>query len=312
MATIVIIADDARQRHALIDVGQSCGLEVLSCIASRQFDQQQQELVPDLWLVDVEDEDNVLDRIGYDQTFLVGLTTAPSFTDQVPYSRWKQAITRKLLKVLAGTDAHLPNLHPCDLFPEVWRVVLLAASMGGLDAVKLFLDQVPSDLPVAFLLIQHIDQKMQNHLPRILGRHNDWQFILIEHDIFTLECGKVYIVPVAQQVNFTSEGHLCLQAEHWAGSYQPSISDMMYRASQTFKDKLLTIVFSGMGNDGSKSAYYHGRQGAKLWAQSAESCICASQPDQMRGTGQVSFNADPAGLATALINEYSQNRETIT
>lgn len=312
MAKLVIIADDARQRHALMDVGQSCGLEVLTCIASRQFDQSQQQLQPDLWIVDVADEDEVLELIGFDQTFLVGLTTAPSFTEKILYQRWKKAVTQKLLKVLTGINADLPMSQSCELFPNVWRIVLLAASMGGLDAVKLFLDQLPPDLPVAFLLTQHIDQKMQNHLPRILGRHNSWQFELIDKNIESLECSHIYIVPVLQQINFTTEGHIRLQAESWPTQYQPSITEMMQRASQTFKNKLLTIVFSGMGDDGSKSAVQHVKHGAKIWAQTAESCTSASQPDQMRATGQVSLNADPIGLAAALVNEYMQNRETIS
>ena len=84
---------------------------------------------------------------------------------------------------------------------------------------------------------------------------------------------------------------------------------MMYRASQMFGQQLLTIVFSGMGDDGRQAAEHQRRQGGIIWAQTTDSCACSSQPDQMRKTGYVSFNANPSGLAAHLIHEYRHSRE---
>ena len=317
--TIIIVADDARQRHALTDVIQSCGFELLHCMASRQLivgDIQQQ---PDLWIIDVEDEDDLLESIGFDQPFLVGIVTAPSFTDKVLYNRWKQVVSRKLLKLLNNNVPILNSqaasyltkglLSPSDTLPNVWRVVLLAASMGGLEAVKAFLDKLPADLPITFLLAQHINPHMQVQLPRILCRHNQWVCELIDRTNTSLEQGKVYIIPASQQINFDTEGNVQLHQEAWPGAYQPSITEVMRRASSTFRQQLLTIVFSGMGDDGSHSAAYQIACGGKIWAQTAESCASSSQPDQMRVTGQVSFNDSPEGLANQLIIEYQQSME---
>ena len=63
---LIIIADDARQRHALSDVAQFCGFEILHCLASRQFGETHFEQQPDLWIIDVEDEDDLLEQIGFD------------------------------------------------------------------------------------------------------------------------------------------------------------------------------------------------------------------------------------------------------
>ncbi|XID75666.1 chemotaxis protein CheB [Alkanindiges sp. WGS2144] len=316
---LIIIADDARQRHALTDVSQSCGFEVLHCLASRQLSAEQLNHQPDLWIIDVEKEDDLLEVIGFDQPFLVGLTTAPSFTEQVMYKRWKQAVSRKLLKLLSNDVPILTNrvvsglthgrVTPSKVLPDAWRVVLLAASMGGLEAVKAFLDQLPTDLPVVFLLVQHIDPYMQVQLPRILSRHNQWPIVILDEPIEQLECSKVYIVPALHQISFTQHGGVQLLSENWPGAYQPSITEMMHRASNLFRQQLLTVVFSGMGDDGSHSAAHQIACGGMIWAQIADSCACPSQPDQMRATGQVSFNATPEGLAEQLMNEYQQSRE---
>ncbi len=316
---LIIVADDARQRHALSDVAQFCGFDILHCLASRQFGETQFIEQPDLWVIDVENEDDLLDLIGFDQPFLVGIVAAPSFTEQIMYKRWKQVISRKLLKLLSNNVpilnnhvvSHLTNgsITSSAVLPELWRVVVLAASMGGLEAVKAFLDKLPTDIPISFLLVQHIDPHMQVQLPRILGRHNQWVFEGFDQPDKQLDQGRVYIVPAIQQISFTGEGKVQLQHEAWPGAYQPSITEVMRRASSIFRQQLLTIVFSGMGDDGSHSAAYQISCGGKIWAQTAESCTSPSQPDQMRATGQVCFNSCPEGLANQLINEYQQSRE---
>lgn len=317
--SLIIVADDARQRHALTDVIQSCGFELLHCMASRQLSDSHLAQLPDLWIVDVENEDDLLEIIGFDQPFLVGIVTAPSFTDQVMYKRWKQVVSRKLLKLLSNNVPILNNqvvshltkglIAPSLVLPNVWRIVLLAASMGGLEAVKAFLDKLPADLPITFLLVQHINPHMQMQLPRILSRHNKWVCEVLDQQDMLLDKGKVYIVPATQQVSFASGGKVELQHEAWPGAYQPSITEVMRRASSTFRQQLLTIVFSGMGDDGSHSATHQIACGGKIWAQTAESCASSSQPDQMRATGQVCFNGCPEGLANQLITEYQQSTE---
>lgn len=318
---LIIIADDARQRHALSDVSQACGVETLHCLAGRQFNAAIAQQQPDLWIIDVENEDDILELIGFDQPVLIGMPIAPAFTDQLMYKRWKQSISRKLIKLLGEQLPHLMadedglrlvsagDKGANKLLPDVWRVVMLAASMGGLEAVKAFLDQLPVDLPVAFLLVQHIDPYMQSQLPRILSRHNQWNFEMLNRTGIALNMGKVYIVPAAQQISFAKTGHIVLESQNWPGMYQPSITEVMRRASPIFRQQLLTIVFSGMGDDGSHSAAQQIACGGLIWAQLGESCASASQPDQMRATGHVSFNATPEGLAQQLVAEYQQSKE---
>ena len=86
----------------------------------------------------------------------------------------------------------------------------------------------------------------------------------------------------------------------WPGQYQPSINEVLLRASQAFSDRLLTIVFSGMGEDGIQAAQQVTQQHGLIWAQTAISCDCSSQPDAMRATGQVTFNGSPEMLAQKL------------
>lgn len=322
--TLIIVADDARQRNALKDVGQSCGFEVRHCLPSRQFNESYLIPSPDLWLIDVDDELPLLEVIGFDQPILMGIMASPAFNDRAAYLGWKRTVSKKLMKLLSNdvpiltqqVDPHraaysvrsreqLPKV-----LPDLWRVVILAGSMGGLEAIKAFLDKVPADLPVSFLLTQHIDPYMQSQLPRILSRHNEWPIENIQQQETVIRTGVAYVIPTVQQVGFDAQGVIHLQEGQWPDHYQPSIREVMQRASPVFRQQLLTIVFSGMGDDGSKAAATQVAAGGKIWAQTSESCASSSQPDQMRNTGYVSFSATPEGLAEQLIRECVQSRET--
>ena len=306
---LFIVADRPLQRIALAEMIQSCGFDIVDNLPPDRLQALHFTTNPDLWLLDVVDQDSILERIGFDAPVMFGIDAAPQLTDRQAYGKWMRVLSRKLIKLLG----HPPPLLLCDDQPESTIVVIeaqpswqyvcvLAASMGGPNAVKAFLDALPSDLdlPVAFLYVQHIDPYMQELLPRILVRQNNWRSRLIKDEPVLLTAGEILIVPATRMLSMDAKGLLTPLDTRWLGQYQPSINEVLLRASQAFSDRLLTIVFSGMGEDGIQAAQQVTQQHGLIWAQTAISCDCSSQPDAMRATGQVTFNGSPEMLAQKL------------
>jgi len=304
---LFVVADRPLQRIALAEMIQSCGYDIVDNLPPDRLQPRHIESNPDLWLLDVVDQEAVLELIGFDAPVMFGIDAAPQLTDRQAYGRWVRVLSRKLLKLLGEPPPLLLCDQPAASSPDTveplpsWQYVcVLAASMGGPNAVKAFLDALPSDLPVTFLYVQHIDPYMQELLPRILVRQNGWRSQLIKEQPVRLAAGEVLIVPATRMLDMDATGLLTPLETRWPGQYQPSIDEVLLRASRAFSNRLLTIVFSGMGEDGSAVAKQVTQQGGLIWAQSADSCDCASQPDAMRATGQVSFNGTPALLAQKL------------
>lgn len=306
---LFIVADRPLQRIALAEMIQSCGFDIVDNLPPDRLQALHFTTNPDLWLLDVVDQESILERIGFDAPVMFGIDAAPQLTDRQAYGKWMRVLSRKLIKLLG----HPPPLLLCDDQPESTIVVIeaqpswqyvcvLAASMGGPNAVKAFLDALPSDLdlPVAFLYVQHIDPYMQELLPRILVRQNNWRSRLIKDEPVLLTAGEILIVPATRMLSMDAKGLLTPLDTRWPGQYQPSINEVLLRASQAFSDRLLTIVFSGMGEDGIQAAQQVTQQHGLIWAQTAISCDCSSQPDAMRATGQVTFNGSPEMLAQKL------------
>lgn len=304
---LFIVADRPLQRIALAEMIQSCGYDIVENLPPDRLQAVHLHSQPDLWLLDVVDQEAVLERIGFDAPVMFGIDAAPQLTDRQAYGRWMRVLSRKLIKLLGHPPPSLSDDEEAlsvesepDEQPSWQYVCVLAASMGGPNAVKAFLDALPSDLPVAFLYVQHIDPYMQELLPRILVRQNSWRSRLIKDEPALLTAGEILIVPATRMLSMDAKGLLTPLETRWPGQYQPSINEVLLRASQAFTDRLLTIVFSGMGDDGSQAAEQVTQQRGLIWAQTAASCDCASQPDAMRATGQVTFNGSPETLAQKL------------
>ncbi|HEX4974843.1 MAG TPA: chemotaxis protein CheB [Pseudomonadales bacterium] len=193
---------------------------------------------------------------------------------------------------------------------ELTRVWVLGASLGGPAAVKEFLDALPENLPVAFVLAQHIDKGFQKVLAQVLARHSHF---VVSKESFgqRIEYGKVYIAPV-EQVFDIEAGRIVPRNEQWQGPYAPSIDQVMQICSDYYGPHCSTILFSGMGSDGALYAPEQIKNGGKIWAQSADTCACSSMPDSARQTGCVSFSGTPKQLALQLVAQIRREQKDET
>lgn len=317
-----VVSDSNLQRLALAQAVRGHGYELsLNTTPDKLDEAALGEADLDVWVVDMQDEDDAfLDRLLDNSAapILFGLEQAPVQGSR-EYPRWERRVFIKLKDTVgeAVVDEHLDELEqspapapaaPIELPPEfsahasdgLELVVVLAASLGGPAAVKDFLDCLPKGLPVAFVLAQHIDARMQGTLTRVLVRHNGMPCKVAEAGDM-LRHGELLIAPVESEIDFDEQGAVIVRGIEWDGPYSPSIDQMIANVTRRFGVRSGALIFSGMGGDGSISGPLMQEAGGFLWAQTAETCACSSQPDSMRAVGVVSFNGAPTELAAHLV-----------
>lgn len=324
---IGVVSDSNLQRLALAQAVRGHGYELTVNTSPDRLDESALDGTElEAWVVDMQDEDDAfLDRL-LDHTaapILFGLEVAPPQGART-YPRWERRVYIKLRDTVGEPvlEEKLDVLEqaPAPAAPSVIAlppecanrgddtldlVVVLAASLGGPAAVKEFLDALPKGLPVAFVLAQHIDERMQATLSHVLVRHNGIPCKVAEAGD-RLRHGEILIAPVASEIDFDDDGRVLMRNMKWDGPYAPSIDQMMANVTRRFGDHSGAIIFSGMGGDGSISGPLMQEAGGFIWAQTAASCACASQPDSMRATGIVSFNGTPHELAEHLVDHVRQ------
>lgn len=302
----MVVAENAQQRQAFSDTIISWGMDLLDCISAEQITAKHLTMMADVWLVDTQNdfeviqrlEENISDDLLKPKVVLVGFTPAPYVSTGQPYEKWQRQLKRKI-----ASHLNRPDLLKHDKINDVvtWKyVIMLGASMGGPIAVKEFLDNLPNNLPVALILAQHFNPDTLVTLPRILTRHNNWRCDII-YNTQQLLAGRCLIVPVDHSVVCDSNGRVIVQKQAWQGLYQPSIDQFLTSCSTVFGNHLLSIIFSGMGNDGSQVAELAKKNGSLIWVQSPATSECPSQPQSMIDTGCADYVASPKQLAEAVV-----------
>ena len=329
---VAVVADTSLQRHLLQQLLSKHGYQVVLNSAPQQLTAERlQNCQTDLWLYDAVCSNEVdCPNLEYflsknNAPVLFGEGAAPSLNSE-DYPRWERSLLKKVLQltqhlaqqatlaVAMNNEVISPTVVPIEL-PQYFlkqtrhagqpakQVWLLAASMGGPQAVKAFLDVLPVGLPLGFIYAQHIDAHFESSLPQAVGRHSRWSVRLLGEHQFVRE-GEVVIVPIQHELNFASNSRLLALDKPWEGAYNPSVEQIMRNLAQHYGRYCGVIVFSGMGDDGSIAAEYVQQQGAQVWTQSAESCACSSMPDSVVQAGFSVFSASPQGLASELVQYF--------
>lgn len=186
-----------------------------------------------------------------------------------------------------------------DVGPESPWLVVLGASIGGPKAVARFLQALPVDLPVTFLLAQHISAAFQDLLAEQLDRCSRWPVALLG-DYQAIEPGQVWLVPSECRIEIDEKGVVRRSAHAWQSVQRPDIDAILHAVARVFRQHCGVILFSGLGKDGTHGCESVSRNGGFVWVQSPESCVMPHMPDAARRCCSVELSGSPERLAQVL------------
>ena len=181
---------------------------------------------------------------------------------------------------------------------SVW---VLGASLGGPQAVRAFLAALEGKPPpVGLVLAQHIGNAFVPLLAEQLQRITAIP-VAVACEGSPILTGQVTLVPVDRRFTLTEAGLIALTEEAVPGGYRPSIDDVMEQVVGWYKHRTCGVIFSGMGDDGSRGGGAIVRAGGTVFAQSADSCVISSMPDAVRHSTTVSDSGPPEELARRML-----------
>ena len=181
----------------------------------------------------------------------------------------------------------------------------MGASLGGPQAVRQFVTAIKEDLPVAFILAQHIGANHMSLLAEQLNRVTSFK-VFTGYSGHMIRHREIILAPAGMQIKITDDGYIALQDEPPDTLYSPCINDVIEAVARRYGNMSGAIVFSGMGDDGAIGCRSMAEHGGIVWAQDMDSCVISSMPDQARKTNNVTFSADPRKLADELYAYYGE------
>jgi len=327
---VAVLASSEKNGQRLQTLLEGAGLSVVIGEAGVGLQSQLEAAAVDVLLIDLGDE--VEAEIELIDTLLETTALPIMFNDSSlkgghADALWAKKLARKLAAMARA--AHAPAAPPVAMMEAVAEVQaeveksevkktgkvvplpesaaeniwVLGASLGGPQAVRQFLGAIEADLPVAFILAQHIGANHISLLAEQLDRVTKFKVLpgvnghIVRHH-------EVILVPADKLLSVTEDGYIALAPAPPKMIYSPSIDSVMTAIAERYGKKAGTIVFSGMGDDGAKGVVDIAKHGGVVWAQDVESCVISSMPDQARKTACVTFSANPQTLARRLYEYY--------
>jgi two-component system CheB/CheR fusion protein len=158
------------------------------------------------------------------------------------------------------------------------HLVVIGSSAGGVEALSRLVSTLPADLQVPIVIAQHLDPDRASHLEQILSRRSTLPVHTVsEHE--ALEAGVIFVVPANRHVNITdSEIDLRMNPRRRP---MPSIDLLFSSAAESFGERLIAIILSGIGSDGTEGARVVSRAGGVVIIQDPETAEFGDMPGSL-------------------------------
>lgn len=178
---------------------------------------------------------------------------------------------------------------------QLFPVVAIGASAGGLEAFTILLRHLPTDTGMAFVFIQHLDSSHESMLPHLLSRETAMPVSQID-DGALLSPDHVYVIP--PNVAMTISGlALALTPRATAGT---AIDGFLRALAVSQKSRAVAVILSGTGSDGPLGVQAIAEEGGVVFAQEPQSAKFDGMPRSAIATGCVDFVLPPETIATEL------------
>lgn len=188
------------------------------------------------------------------------------------------ATVREAVQKREGTDDAQDYVTPPFL------VAAVGASAGGLEAFSNLLRGLPSDAPLALVLVQHMSRTQPSLLPEILSRRTALH-VTQASDGVRIAAGHVYVIPPNAHMTVI-DGHLRIRPRpngHWS----LQVDALFDSVAEYYQEKGIGVILSGALSDGAAGFRKIRAAGGITIAQLPAEAQSASMPCAAIATGEV-------------------------
>ena len=179
-------------------------------------------------------------------------------------------------------------------------LVAVAASAGGLDALSTVLGALAPGFEAAVVVVQHLDPRHRTLLDTVLGRRTRLPVSLAE-DGDCLRPGTVLVAPPDRHLLVNPGGTVGLSRSELVHFVRPSADLLFDSAAGSYGDRVIAVVLTGTGSDGSMGVRAVHQSGGTVLAQDAATSMFFGMPGAAIETGMVDFVLGLDEIGPALI-----------
>jgi two-component system chemotaxis response regulator CheB len=196
-----------------------------------------------------------------------------------------------------------PSIAPAAMRPRlVPKLIAIASSTGGPNALIEIIPTLPKDLPVPVLIVQHMPPIFTRHLAERLAGCSQVK-VLEAAGNEILRPATVYVAPGNRHLELARDAQgvkTVLSDAPPENSCRPA-ADVLFRSvARLYGPNALCVVLTGMGSDGLLGAREIVRAGGRVLAQSGPTCVVWGMPKAVEQAGLCEAVIALSELGTAI------------
>ena len=180
-----------------------------------------------------------------------------------------------------------PPRFPIPSSPSQPQVLAIGASTGGPNALAEVFSRLPANIPVPIVIVQH----MPPTFTRLLAERLSAQFPIPVHEASSgsvLQPGHAWIAPGDRHMVVVRNGlQACvlLHQDPPENSCRPAVDVLLRSVAKTFGPNSLTVILTGMGQDGLRGCEAVREAGGQILAQDQATSVVWGMPGHVAQAG---------------------------
>ena len=155
-------------------------------------------------------------------------------------------------------------------------IVGIGASAGGLEALSVFLGKVPENSGLAFVIVQHMEQKRKDILVELLQSATPMKIVQVKENT-PIQPDCVYVIPPNKEMSIR---HRVLHLSNFSVPHSLHLPiDFFFRSlADDQQERSIGVILSGMGTDGTSGLKAIKERGGAVFIQEPRSAKFDSMP----------------------------------
>lgn len=183
-------------------------------------------------------------------------------------------------------------------------IVCIGGSAGGLDAYIRLLQNLPPDLGVAFVIVNHITT-MPTRLHEVLPSHSRMPVELITEDL-VIRPNHVFIIPANRDLH-VEDGAFQLKPISKPRGWPDVITVFLRSLTRYWEGKVVAIIVSGYDGDGAEALCGIKEVGGITIAQKPDTAKQPDMPESAIDSGCIDFVLSPEEIAQEIVRIARQS-----
>jgi chemotaxis response regulator CheB len=182
--------------------------------------------------------------------------------------------------------------------PKDFPIVCVGGSAGGLDAYIRLLKNLPADMGVAIVIVNHL-RTVATLLHEILPLHTKMPVELITERL-DIEPNHVFIIPRQRDLH-VRDGEFHLKPISKPRGWPDVITVFLRSLTENWDGKLIAVIVSGFDGDGAAALAGIKDVGGITIAQKPDTAVQPDMPESAIASGSIDFVLSPEEIAKKIV-----------